>query len=200
MKRAVIYARVSTRDQNPQMQLDDLRKYVEARGWALAGEFVDHGYSGSLAKRPALDQMMAEVRRRNADVVLCWRFDRMARSTRHLIEMLELFRSLNVDFYSHQESVDTSTPSGKVLFTVIGAFAEFERSIISERVRAGLTKAKALGVRLGRPRAQVDTERILETYAQTRSIRLTATTCGLSRALVHRTLRRLTEKPIPVAV
>lgn len=172
------------------MQLADLRRFVEARGWTLEGEYVDSGYSGAKDRRPALDRLMADVRRRKVDVVCCWRFDRMARSTRHLISLLDEFKALGVEFVSHQEAVDTSTPAGKVLFTVIAAFAEFERAIIGDRVRAGLAKAKAVGVRLGRPPVGVSPERVELLYDQTKSVRLVGKQLHISPSTVQRLLKR----------
>lgn len=186
--KAALYARVSTRDQDPAMQLTDLRRLAEARGWTVEEEYVDHGYSGAKDRRPALDRLMAHARQRKLDVVCCWRFDRMARSVRHLVGLLDEFRALGVDFVSHQEAIDTSTPAGKVLFTVIAAFSEFERAILGERVRAGLAKARALGVRLGRPPKEVDPERVRQIYGTTKSVRRCADTLKLSRSLVYRIL------------
>ena len=188
--RAAIYARVSTKEQDHTMQLTDLRKFVEARGWSVAGEYVDRGFSGAKDRRPALDKLMADARKRKLDVVVCWRFDRMARSTRHLVGLLEEFMALGVDFVSHQEAVDTSTPAGKVLFTVIAAFAEFERSILIERVNAGIARAKAEGVRFGRPKVEkVPLQRVMEEYARLRNTREVALVLNLSSSTVQRRLR-----------
>lgn len=184
MKRAAIYARVSTRDQDPAMQLADLRRLAEARGWTVAGEYVDHGYSGAKDSRPALDRLMQDARRRKVDAVLCWRFDRMARSVQHLVGMLDEFRALGVDFVSHQEAVDTSTPAGKVLFTVIAAFAEFERSILIERVRAGIAKAKATGKHCGRPRVAVDAGEVRALSEEGLSLRAIGQRVGVSHSTV----------------
>jgi DNA invertase Pin-like site-specific DNA recombinase len=188
--RAAIYARVSTKEQDVSMQLADLRRFTEARGWTIAGEYIDLGISGSKDRRPALDKLMADARKRKIDAVLCWRFDRMARSTRHLVGMLEEFRALGVDFVSHQEAVDTSTPAGKVLFTVIAAFAEFERAILIERVNAGIARAKANGVQFGRPRVdRIPLERIVAEYSRLRNTKEVALVLRTSPSTVQRRLR-----------
>ena len=151
MKRVIIYARVSTRDQNIDMQLIDLRSYAEARKLNIVKEYIDYA-SGSRSDRENYQKMLNDVRKRKTVIVIVWKFDRFARSTKELINALEEFNSLGVDFVSYKENVDTSTPAGKILFTMISAFAEFERSIIRERVIAGIEKAKAKGVKLGRPK------------------------------------------------
>lgn len=149
--RVAIYARVSTADQNPTMQILELRDYCKRRGWTVADEYVDTGISGVKEKRPQLDELMADAHRRRFDVVCVWRFDRFARSVAHLLRALETFKALGIDFVSFSEQMDTSTPAGKMVFTVLGAVAELERSLIAERVRAGLRNAKAKGQKLGRP-------------------------------------------------
>lgn len=149
--RAVLYARVSTKDQEPENQLIQLREYAKARNWQIVGEYVDKGVSGGKEQRPQLNLLMEAVRRRKCDLVLCWRFDRFARSSRHLLNVLDEFRALSVDFCSLQEAIDTSTPAGKMVFSMVAAIAEFEKAIIVERVKAGLSRARAQGKRLGRP-------------------------------------------------
>ena len=148
---AAIYARVSTADQRCDLQLRDLREYCERRGWQ-ALEYVDAGVSGAKASREQLDRMMLDARRGKVDVVICWRFDRFARSTKHLLEALEEFKSLGIGFISHQEAIDTTSPMGKLLFTIVAAMAEMERSILIERVKAGVATAKANGKSFGRPK------------------------------------------------
>jgi DNA invertase Pin-like site-specific DNA recombinase len=149
--RAGIYARVSTSNgQSPAMQLRDLQEYCERRGWKVIGEYVDKGISGVKEKRPELDRLMADAHKRRLDAVVVWKFDRFARSVSHLLRALETFDALGVAFVSLSESIDTSTPAGKMVFTVLGAVAELERSLIGERVKAGLRNARAKGVRLGR--------------------------------------------------
>jgi DNA invertase Pin-like site-specific DNA recombinase len=160
--KAAIYARVSTANngQDPTMQTRELREYCDRRGWTVAGEYVDIGISGTKERRPELDRLLGEAHRRRFDAVVVWRFDRFARSVSHLLRALETFKSLGIEFVSLSEQVDTSTPTGKMVFTVLGAVAELERSLIVERVRAGLRNARAKGKSLGRPRVAVDAARI----------------------------------------
>jgi DNA invertase Pin-like site-specific DNA recombinase len=168
INRVAIYARVSTTNhgQDVNMQLRELREYFERRGWELAAEYVDAGISGSKEKRPELDRLMADAHRRRFDAVIVWKFDRFARSVSHLLRALETFQALGIHFVSLSESLDTSTPAGKMTFTVLGAVAELERSLIVERVKAGLRNARAKGKRLGRPRVIVDRRRIAALRAQ----------------------------------
>jgi len=156
--RLAIYARVSTTNhgQDVNLQLRELRQFAEARGWQVAGEYVDAGVSGSKDSRPELNRLMADAHQRRFEVVCVWRFDRFARSVSHLLRALETFKALGIDFVSFSEQMDTSTPAGKMVFTVLGAVAELERSLIVERVRAGLRNARAKGKQLGRPRTIVD--------------------------------------------
>ena len=151
--RAAIYARVSTTNhgQDVSMQTRDIRQFVEARGWNFAGEYLDEGISGTKDRRPALDRLMSDAHKRKFHVVVCWRFDRFARSVSHLLRALENFNALGIAFVSLSENVDTTTPAGKMIFTVLGAVAELERSLIVERVRAGMRNARAKGKRIGRP-------------------------------------------------
>jgi DNA invertase Pin-like site-specific DNA recombinase len=151
--RVALYARVSTatNGQDPTMQTRELREYAERRGWTVTSEYVDIGISGTKEKRPELDRLMADAHRRRFDVVAVWRFDRMARNVSHLLRVLETFKALGIEFVSLSEQVDTSTPTGKMIFTVLGAVAELERSLIVERVRAGMRNARAKGKQIGRP-------------------------------------------------
>src|ERR1700731_2740131 len=160
--RVAIYARVSTANngQDPTMQTRELQEYAERRGWKVAGEYVDIGISGTKETRPELDRLMADAHRRRFDAVVVWKFDRFARSVSHLLRALETFRAQGIEFVSFSEQLDTSTPAGKMVFTVLGAVAELERSLIVERVRAGIKNARAKGKRLGRPRRVLDTPRI----------------------------------------
>jgi DNA invertase Pin-like site-specific DNA recombinase len=149
--KVALYARVSTVDQEPENQLQELRRYVEARGWT-AVEYVDKGVSGSKDRRPALDQLLRDAKRRKFAVVVCWRLDRLGRNLRHLITLLEEFQALGVAFVSLAEGIDATTPAGKLQMHILGAIAEFERERIRERVLAGLQRARSQGKRLGRPR------------------------------------------------
>jgi DNA invertase Pin-like site-specific DNA recombinase len=165
MKRVIIYARVSTKEQNVDMQLIDLRQYAEARRLNVVKEYVDYA-SGSKSDRVNYMNLFNDVRKRKTDAVLVWKFDRFARSTKELINALEEFNNLGVDFISYKENIDTSTPAGKILFTMISAFAEFERAIIRERVKAGMEKAKARGAKIGRPKIPPFTiQKVLELNA-----------------------------------
>jgi len=166
--RVAIYARVSTANhgQDVQVQTRELEQFAQARGWQLVDSYLDIGISGAKDKRPELDRLMADAHRRKFDVIAVWKFDRFARSVSHLLRALETFNALGVAFVSLSESLDTSTPAGKMVFTVLGAVAELERSLIAERVRAGLRNARAKGKRLGRPRKIVDATRIGRLRAQ----------------------------------
>jgi DNA invertase Pin-like site-specific DNA recombinase len=152
--RAAIYARVSTLDQEPENQLQELRRYVEARGWT-AVEYVDRGVSGSKDRRPALDQLLTDARRRRFDVLVCWRLDRLGRNLRHLVTLIEELQVLGVAFVSLGEGIDCTTPAGKLQLHILAALAEFERARIVERVRAGLARRAAQGKPLGRPRQTI---------------------------------------------
>ena len=151
--RVGIYARVSTLDggQDTEVQLRDLRSYAQARGWTIADEYVDKGQSGAKDRRPELDRLMKDVRKRKVDLILCWRLDRLGRSLKHLILTLDELQSIGVGFVSYNENLDLTTSTGRLMFQLLGAFAEFERNLIRERVKAGLANAKAKGAKLGRP-------------------------------------------------
>jgi DNA invertase Pin-like site-specific DNA recombinase len=186
--RAAIYARVSTTNhgQDVSTQTRELRQFVEARGWKFACDYVDEGISGTKDRRPALDRLMADAHKRKFDVVECWRFDRFARSVSHLLRALETFNALGIAFVSLSENVDTTTPTGKMIFTVLGAVAELERSLVVERVLAGLRNARAKGKTLGRPRKIVDAGRITALRAQGLSLRAIASELGVGLATLHR--------------
>jgi DNA invertase Pin-like site-specific DNA recombinase len=169
--RVALYARVSTKDQSCEMQLRDLRAYCAARGYEDVREYVDAGVSGSKDSRPELNRLMDDARKRRIDVVLVWRFDRFARSTKHLLTALEEFRGLDIRFISFQENLDTSSPLGQALFTIIAAVAQLERDLIRERINAGIRNARAKGTTLGRPTRKVDTEEILSLRSEGMSLR-----------------------------
>ena len=187
-KRVAIYARVSTMDQTCEPQLRDLRAYVTARRWQ-AIEFVDQGVSGTREKRPALDRLLREVKARRIDVVVVAAFDRFSRSVRHLVETLELFRHLGVEFVSLREQIDTGSPLGQAVFTIVAAIAELERSLIAERVRAGLRRARADGRRLGRPPVAVDPGRLASAIRRNLPVREAARELGISASTYHRLVR-----------
>ena len=187
--RAALYARVSTSEQNTENQLTSLRLFAEARGWTPA-EFVDHGISGAKERRPALDALLANVRARKVDVVVCVKLDRLARSVHHLVAMATEFEALGVDLVVIDQAVDTTTPAGKLMFHVLGAVAEFERDLIRERVIAGIKRAKAQGRHLGRPRRyQVDLARIKELMGEGLSLRAVARSLEVHPSAVSRAIR-----------
>ena len=189
--KAAIYARVSTTNgQDPTMQTRELKEYCERRGWKIAGEYVDTGISGAREKRPELDRMMADAHRRRFDAVVVWKFDRFARSVSHLLRALETFKALGIEFVSLSEQMDTSTPTGKMVFTVLGAVAELERSLIAERVRAGLRNARAKGKRLGRPRKAIDCARIAALRRVGRSWAAIGQELGVGEGTVRRAVYR----------
>lgn len=195
--RAAIYARVSTtgHGQDVGMQTRELREYCERRGWQLVCEYIDSGVSGAKERRPELDRLMADAHRRKFDVVACWKFDRFARSVTHLLRALDTFRVLGVEFVSLSESLDTATPAGRMVFTVLGAVAELERSLIAERVKAGLRNARAKGKQLGRPRVAVDSARIAALRAQGRSWREVCDEMELTRGTAQRAVQNLPKNP-----
>ena len=190
MKRVALYCRVSTTDQTCDNQLRDLRDYCRARGWEQVTEYVDQGISGTRERRPALDGMMAEVKARRVDVVVVAAFDRFGRSVRHLVEALDLFHHLNVEFISLREQIDTGSPLGQAVFTIIAAIAQLERSLIVERVRAGLRRARAEGKRLGRPRLQVSERQLRIVVNQNLPVRAAAKALGVSPSSYLRLVRQ----------
>src|ERR1700681_1269493 len=180
-----IYARVSTRDQNCKMQIRDLRAYCQARGFDLVREYVDVGQSGAKDSRPGLNKLMDEARKRQFDAIVVWRFDRFARSTKHLLSALEEFRSLGIQFISYQENIDTSSALGQAVFTIVSAVAQLERDLIRERVSAGIRNARANGKKLGRPMRTMDSDRILQLKAQGQSLRQIAASLGVGYGTVR---------------
>ena len=187
-KKVAIYVRVSTKDQSVGMQLNDLERYSKERGLNIFKVYEDNGVSGTKETRPALGQLMDDARKRKFDIVLVWRFDRFARSTKHLVNALYEFRNLGIDFISYQENIDTSSPLGEAIFTIISAMSKLERDIIAERVKGGLRKARANGKRLGRPKNEVDTDKVIEYRKQNKSIRQIAAELNLSKGAVQRAL------------
>ncbi len=186
--KAAIYARVSTFEQEPENQLQEIRRYTAARGWT-AHEYVDRGVSGAKDRRPALDQLLADARRRRFDVVVCWRLDRLGRNLKHLITLLEELQTLGVAFVSLAEGIDATTAAGKLQMHILGAIAEFERERIRERVLAGLQRAKTQGRRLGRPRALVPTARLQNVSGL--PIKEAAMMLGVSRSTLKRWRRQV---------
>jgi DNA invertase Pin-like site-specific DNA recombinase len=201
--RAAIYARVSTGDQNPEPQLEELRQYVRQRGFVLHKEYIDQ-VTGDFEKRKkkrkqrdlAYQELMEDVSKRLVDCVIVWKYDRFARSLSVLVSALQQFNSLGVDFISYTQQIDTTTPMGRLFYNVIGSFAEFEREMIVERVRAGLANAKAKGVRLGRPeKDKTAPERIIALRQEGWSLRQIADKERLSAAGVLKILKRSNFQP-----
>jgi DNA invertase Pin-like site-specific DNA recombinase len=188
--RAAIYARVSTVDQESENQLQELRRYLAARGWTGV-EYVDRGVSGAKDRRPALDQLLIDARRRRFDVLICWRLDRLGRNLKHLIALLDDLQALGIAFVSLAEGIDATTPAGKLQMHILGAIAEFERERIRERVCAGLQRARAQGTRLGRPRAVVPSERVQGVASL--PVDQAARALGVSRSTLKRWRRQMSE-------
>jgi len=195
--RAAIYARVSTSNhgQDVGMQTRELREYIERRGWELAGEYVDSGVSGKVDSRPELNKLMADAHSRKFGAIIVWKFDRFARSVSHLLRALETFNALGIAFVSLSEQIDTTTPAGRLVFTVLGAVAELERSLIVERVKAGLRNARAKGQRLGRPRVKLDATRIAALRSKGQTFEAIAHELGCGIATVYRAAHPKTDTP-----
>lgn len=194
-RRAALYVRVSTSEQNTDAQETDLRQYAERRGWIVHDLYADRGISGGRIRRPGLDRLLADCRRRRVDVVLVWKFDRFARSLRQLVSALEEFKRLDIDFVSCTEAIDTSIPSGELVFQIFGAIAQFERALIRERVQSGLAQARRKGKVLGRPPIKRLTAEELEGVRQDRasgkfSLRRLARKYGTSLWAVYQATRR----------
>src|ERR1700732_2264566 len=191
--RVAIYARVSTvnHGQDVGLQTRELRQFADARGWNVTGEYIDAGVSGSKDSRPELNRLMADAHKRRFDVVCVWRFERFARSVSHLLRALETFKALGIDFVSYSEQMDTSTPAGKMVFTVLGAVAELERSLIVERVRAGLRNARAKGKQLGRPRVIVNASEVRALRDAGRSWSEICRETGLTKGTAQRSVSSL---------
>ena len=183
--RPAIYARVSTKDQSCEMQMRDLRAYCAARGFTITREYIDIAQSGAKDSRPQLNELMADARKRKFDSILVWRFDRFANSTKHLLLALEEFRSLGVQFISYQENIDTSSPLGQALFTIVSAVAQLERDLIRERVGAGIRHAQACGKQLGRPRRIVSQDEVRRLRSDGASLRQIAEKLGIGYGSVR---------------
>ena len=199
MKRAALYARVSTPDQHLETQLYDLRKLAAQRGFEVAREYTDRGISGSKAKRPGLDAMMQDSRRGEFSVVLVAAFDRIARSTKNFLEVVDELNSLSVEFVSAREAIDTSGPMGRMFLTMVGSIAELERSLIVERIKAGMRRAKIEGRRLGRAPLDVDRAAIVRDRLSGMSLTQVAKRYRVSRATVVRLVREVSQREMTVA-
>lgn len=185
MKRAALYVRVSSPDQHPETQLCDLRPLAAARGYEIVGEYSDK-ITGTKAKRPGLDQLMSDARRGKFDVVMVWAFDRMARSVRHFLEILDELNHLNIEFVSFRENLDTGGPLGRAMVIIVGAIAELEKSLIVERVKSGMRRARLEGRQIGRARLDVNREQVVLDRRNGLSLSQTAHKHGISRASVCR--------------
>lgn len=189
MKRCALYARVSTTEQRIETQLYDLRQLAEQRGFEIVGEYTDHGVSGTKARRPGLDSLMSDARKRKFSVVLVAAFDRMARSTKHFLHVMDEFDDLGVEFVSRRENVDTSGPMGRLFLTLIGSIAELEADLIRERIRAGMRRRRLEGFRLGRQPLDVDHDALVADRLGGMSLTNVAKKYGVSRASVVRFVR-----------
>jgi DNA invertase Pin-like site-specific DNA recombinase len=188
MKRVVFYTRVSSVDQSAATQLCDLRPLAKARGFEIVGEYADI-ISGSRAKRPGLDRLMADARRGRFDVVMVWAFDRMARSVKHFLEVLDELNHLNIALISFRENIDTSGPLGRAMLVIVAAISELERSLIVERVKAGMRRAKLEGRQIGRARLDVDRDQVVRDRRTGLSLTLVARKHSISRASVCRLMK-----------
>ena len=193
MKKTVLYLRVSDPDQHPETQLHDLRQMAAQRGLEIAGIYEDR-ISGAKASRPGLDRMMADARRGKFNVLLVWAFDRVARSTRHLLEVLDELGHLKIDFISFREQIDTRGPLGRAILIIIGAIAELEHSLIRERVCAGMRRARSEGRHIGRPRLCLDRDAIPKERAQGMSLKEIARRHGVSKATIYNLLKSARKK------
>ena len=188
MRRAAIYMRVSTVDQHPESQLHDLRQLAQQRGYQLVGEYTDR-ISGTKAKRPGLDQLMTDARKGRFDVLMVWASDRIARSVRHFLEVLDELNHLNIEYVSFRENLDTGGALGRAMVIIIGAIAELERNLIIERVRSGMRRARLEGRHIGRPALELDRAGILRHRAHGQSLSQIAATFRISKATVSRVLK-----------
>jgi DNA invertase Pin-like site-specific DNA recombinase len=199
MRRAVFYMRVSTVDQHPECQLHDLQELARQRGYEIDHEYTDR-ISGTKAKRPGLDELMRDARRGRFDVVLVWASDRLARSVRHFLEVLDELNHLEIEFVSFRENIDTGGPLGRAIIVIIGAIAELERNLIVERVRAGMRRAKLEGRHIGRRPLDIDRAAVLRHRTQGQSLGQIATTFAVSRATVGRIIKEDGEHSVPKGV
>lgn len=183
-----IYVRVSTTDQSTELQLKDLLKYVEAREWEIYEIYEDKA-SGTNDRRTNLKKLLNDASKRKFDVVLCWKLDRFFRSLKDLINTLQYLTDSGIQFISYKDNIDLTTATGRLMTQILGAFGEFEASLIKERVMAGLKNAKSKGVVLGRPKKYCDTNKITELWGQGLSVRKIAEEMGLSNGMVQRVLK-----------
>jgi len=201
-KRVALYARVSTlHGQDVGLQLDELRQVAEQRGWDLVEEYVDEGVSGAKASRPGLDRLLADAQRGRFDVVLVWKLDRLGRSLQHLLGVLDDLAGWGVGFASVRDAgIDTTTPAGRLMLQILGAFAEFEREMVRERVIAGVRRAQSAGKHCGRPRVEFDLRPAIAMLDQGHGLKTTSKALGVSRATLRRRLAEAGEWPRPEGV
>ena len=195
MKRAALYCRVSTVDQHPETQLSELRQFAANKGFTILGEYTDHGYCGARARRPELDRMMDDARRHKFDVVLVWACDRLARSTKHLLQTIDELNGMGVQFLSQREAIDTEGPLGRAILVIVSAMAELERCIIIERVRAGMRRARLEGRQIGRARLDVNRELVIRDRRSGMSLTQVAKKRGISRASACRLMKEANSNP-----
>lgn len=194
MKRAALYCRVSTVDQHPETQLGELRQFAANKGFQVVGEYIDHGYCGVRARRPELDRMMDDARRHRFDVLLVWSCDRLARSTKHLLQTIDELNGMGVQFLSQREAIDTEGPLGRAILVIVSAMAELERCIIIERVRAGMRRARLEGRQIGRARLDVNRDQVIRDRRSGMSLTQVAKKHGISRASVSRLVKEANGK------
>ena len=198
MKRAALYVRVSTVDQHPETQLHELRQFASQRGLQIVKEYTDHGVSGTRARRPGLDSMMEDARRHRFDVFVVWSCDRLARSTKHLLQVLDEISGMGIQFLSQREAIDTEGPLGRAIIVIVSAIAELERCLIVERVRAGMRRARAEGRQIGRAPLNVDREQVVQDRLSGMSLTQVAKKHSISRASVCRLVRESALSPTSV--
>jgi DNA invertase Pin-like site-specific DNA recombinase len=195
MKRAALYCRVSTVDQHPETQLGELRQFATNKGFQIVGEYTDHGYSGMRARRPELDRMMDDARRHKFDVFLVWSCDRLARSTKHLLQTIDELNGMGIQFLSQREAIDTEGPLGRALIVIVSAMAELERCLIVERVRAGMRRARLEGRQIGRARLDVNRQQVIQDRLSGMSLTQVAKKHRISRASVCRLMKEASASP-----
>src|SRR6516164_1328835 len=194
MKRTALYCRVSTVYQHPETQLGELRQFAANKGFQVVGEYIDHGYCGVRARRPELDRMMDDARRHRFDVLLVWSCDRLARSTKHLLQTIDELNGMGVQFLSQREAIDTEGPLGRAILVIVSAMAELERCIIIERVRAGMRRARLEGRQIGRARLDVNREQVIRDRRSGMSLTQVAKKHSISRASVCRLMKEASRK------
>lgn len=196
--KVAIYTRVSTsgKGQDTEVQARELREYAARREWIIASEYSDNGFSGAKERRPALDKLIQDARRRKFDAVLCWKLDRIGRSLKHLVNLLAELEAVNVALVSFSDNLDLSTPQGRLMFQIIGAMAEFERSLTVERVRSGLAHARAKGKKLGRPKVDANVAHIARLRDSGASWATVCQETGLSKGTAQRAILGLPKNPV----